>query len=89
MKNILEFLWEAELEENPKIGIEYDELIKPSEVLYHVEAMTNLFVKEGNYEDRNKARIRYILERMGKEKFIETYKEHLKYVLDNNELDYL
>jgi ferredoxin-nitrite reductase len=74
---------------NPQVGIEYDELIKPSDVLYHIEAMTNLFVKEGNYEDRNKARIRYILERMGKEKFIETYKEHLKDVMDNNDLDLL
>ncbi len=72
---------------NPQIAVEYDELINPSEVLYHVEAMTNLFVKEGNYEDRNKARIRYIVERMGKEKFIETYKENLKDVLGNNELD--
>ena len=72
---------------NPKIGIEYDELIKPSEVLYHVEAMTNLFIKEGDYENRNKARIRYILERMGKEKFIETYKEHLKEVIDKEDLD--
>jgi len=72
---------------NPKVGIEYDELIKPSEVLYHVEAMTNLFVKEGDYENRNKARIRYILERMGKDKFIETYKEHLKEVMNKEELD--
>ena len=38
---------------NPKIGVEYDELIEPSEVLYHVEAMTNLFIKEGDYENRN------------------------------------
>lgn len=71
----------------PQVGIEYDELIKPSDVLYHVEAMTNLFINEGNYEDRNKARIRYILERMGKEKFIETYKKHLEDVSHNNELD--
>jgi ferredoxin-nitrite reductase len=72
---------------NPQVGIEYDEIIKPSEVLYHVEAMTNLFIKEGDYENRNKARIRYILERMGKEKFIEAYKEHLKEVMNKEELD--
>jgi ferredoxin-nitrite reductase len=71
---------------NPKIGIEYDELINPSEVLYHVEAMTNLFIKEGDYENRNKARIRYILERMGKERFIEVYKEHLKEVMSKEDL---
>jgi len=72
---------------NPQVAVEYDELIKPSEVLYHVEAMTNLFIKEGDYENRNKARIRYILERMGKEKFIETYKEHLKEVIQKEKLD--
>ena len=72
---------------NPKIGIEYDELIEPSKVLYHIEAMTNLFIKEGDYENRNKARIRYILERMGEEKFIETYKEHLKEALNKESLD--
>jgi len=72
---------------NPKIGIEYDELIEVSDVLYHVEAMTNLFVAEGDYENRNKARIRYILERMGNDKFIETYKEHLKEVKNKEKLD--
>lgn len=72
---------------NPKIGIEYDEIIETNEVLYHVEAMTNLFMKEGDYENRNKARIRYILERMGNERFIEIYKEYLKEVMHNEELN--
>lgn len=72
---------------NPQVAVEYDELIKPNEVLYHVEAMTNLFIKEGDYENKNTARIRYILERMGKEKFIETYKEHLKEVMQKEKLD--
>lgn len=71
---------------NPKLGIEYDELIEPSEVLYHVEAITNLFIAEGDYENRNKARIRYIVERLGEEKFIEVYKEHLKAVNNSEEL---
>jgi len=72
---------------NPKVGIEYDELIEPSEVLYHVEAITNLFISEGDYENRNKARIRYIVERLGEEKFIEVYKEHLKSVKNTEKLD--
>lgn len=72
---------------NPKIGIEYGELIEPSEVLYYVDAMTSLFVAEGDYENRNKARIRYILETMGNDKFIETYKEHLKEVKNKENLD--
>lgn len=71
---------------NSKVGVEYDELIDPSEILYHVEAMTNLFIKEGDYENKNKARIRYILERMGKDDFIKCYKENLKHVKENEEL---
>lgn len=71
---------------NPKLGIEYDELIEPRDVLYHVEAITNLFIAEGDYENRNKARIRYIVERLGHEKFIEVYKEHLKLVKNSEEL---
>ncbi|MDS0526480.1 nitrite/sulfite reductase [Clostridium sp. SHJSY1] len=72
---------------NPKVAVEYDELIEPSKVLYHVEAITNLFIAEGDYENRNKARIRYIIERMGKETFIETYKKHLEEVINKENLD--
>jgi ferredoxin-nitrite reductase len=72
---------------DPKIGVEYDELIEPSKVLYHVEAITNLFMAEGDYENRNKARIRYIVERMGKNLFIKTYKKHLEEVISKENLD--
>jgi ferredoxin-nitrite reductase len=72
---------------NPKTSVEYNELIEPSKVLYHVEAITNLFIAEGDYENKNKARIRYIVERMGKETFIETYKKHLEEVMTKENLD--
>jgi ferredoxin-nitrite reductase len=75
------------LGQNPKIGVEYDELIEPSKVLHHIEAMTSLFIAEGDYENKNKARIRYIVERLGKDAFIETYKKHLKEVCDKENLD--
>lgn len=65
---------------NPKVGIEYDELVEPKDVLYHVEAMTSLFIAEGDYENHGKARIRYIVERMGAEAFIQCYKKHLEKV---------
>ncbi len=72
---------------DPKIGVEYDELIEPSKILYHVEAITNLFVAEGDYENRNRARIRYILERMGKDTFIQIYKKHLEEVMSKENLE--
>ncbi len=71
---------------NPKLGVEYDELIDPSEVLYYVDAMVSLFKAEGDYENKNKARIRYIVERMGKDDFIKCFKQHLKTVKENKDL---
>lgn len=75
------------LGQNPRKAVKYPELIKAEEVLYYVEAMVRLFKAEGNYENRNKARIRYILERMGEENFIVCYKEHLAKVKENNNLE--
>lgn len=73
------------LGQNPKIGVALDELVDPSEVLYHVEAITRLFIAEGDYNNKAKARIRYILERMGEEEFKNCYKKHLAEV--KKELD--
>lgn len=65
---------------NSKLAVEVPELARPEDILYHIEAMTQLFIAEGDYENKNKARIRYILERMGKEDFIRCYKKHLEKV---------
>ena len=74
------------LGQNPKLGIEYDELVEPKNVLYHVEAMTQLFIEEGDYNNRARARIRYIVERMGKENFITLYKKYLNKVIISEDL---
>lgn len=71
---------------NSRLGVEFPELIKPEDVLYHIEAMTELFIKEGDYKNKNKARSRYIVERMGEEKFIKCYKEHLANVTKTMDL---
>ena len=65
------------LGQNPRLAVKYPTLINPNDVLYHLEAMVNLFKAEGDYENRNKARVRYIVERMGEEAFIEAYQKHL------------
>lgn len=71
---------------NPAKAVEFDELINTNEILYHVEAITNLFIAEGDYENKNKARIRYIVDRMGEEGFLNCYKEHLKNAFENENL---
>ncbi|MGL5756521.1 MAG: nitrite/sulfite reductase [Paraclostridium sp.] len=72
---------------NPIKGAPFDELVEPKDILYHVEAMTNLFIEKGNYENKNKARTRYILMEMGEEALIQCYKKHLKEVKEKGNLD--
>lgn len=71
---------------NPAMGVPYDELIKPEEVLYHVVAVSELFAAEGDYENKAKARLRYVAKRMGDEEFIATYKKHLAKVKSEKNL---
>lgn len=72
---------------NPAKAVEYDELVEPTKVLYHIEAMTKLFINEGDYENKGRARIRYIVERMGKDEFIKCYKSYLNKEMENSNLD--
>lgn len=68
---------------NPKLGVEYYNLVKPKDVLYYVEAMVRLFKQEGDYTNRVKARSRYILDRLGENEFINKYDIFLSEVIRN------
>ncbi len=63
---------------NPRLALQLKDLINPEDIVYYVEAMTNLFVCEGDYNNHGRARVRYIVERMGEEEFIKCYNKHLK-----------
>ncbi len=71
------------------IAVPYDELINPEDIFYHLEAILDLFQEEGDYEHRTKARMRFIVKRMGREAFLECYKKHLKKVKENQKLDFV
>ena len=60
--------------------------LPPSDVLYAIEAMLNLFIKEGNYEDHNKARVRYIVNKLGKAQFIARFLDELEIAKQSKEL---
>lgn len=75
------------LGQNPKMAVKYPELIKAKDVLYHIEAMTKFFMAEGDYENRNKARVRYILDRMGEEEFLAQYKKYVDEAMSQGGLD--
>ena len=49
--------------------------------------MTNFFMSEGDYSNKNKARSRYITARMGEELALDCYKKHLDEVKEKYDLD--
>lgn len=47
---------------NPKMGVKVGDHVDPSKILYYVSTMVLLFMEHGNYENRAKARTRYMQE---------------------------
>ncbi|WP_317367812.1 nitrite/sulfite reductase [uncultured Tyzzerella sp.] len=66
------------LGKNPNVGLELPYLVEPKEILYYVDALVELFKENGNYENRNKARIRYILKEKGDEGFLDLYNSYIE-----------
>ena len=71
---------------NARMGVKVAECVEPSEVLYYVQAMVDTFVAYGNYENRAKARTRYMQETLGVEGYKEAYLEKLQAVKGNKKL---
>lgn len=86
-KNYFQVYLGGGLGQNPKLAVKYPTLIEPEKVIYYIEAMVKFFMAEGDYENRSKARVRYILDRMGEEKFIATYREFVEKELANGGFD--
>lgn len=70
---------------NPRFGLKVAEAIDPEKVLYYVCAMRNTFISYGNYEQRGKARTRYMQETLGEEGYIKAYQEKLEEVFASGE----
>jgi sulfite reductase (ferredoxin) len=62
---------------NPRVALKLEDFIEANDVIYYAHAMKNLFEKEGDRSNKHKARIRYAVNRLGEEKFIELFKEEL------------
>lgn len=52
---------------NPRLGVLMAEAVDPSDILYYIKAMWLTFRAYGNYENRGKARTRYMVEALGGE----------------------
>ncbi|AGK99067.1 sulfurtransferase TusA family protein [Clostridium pasteurianum] len=72
---------------NPRVSLKLADFIEDKDVIYYVQGMKELFEKEGDRSNKNKARIRYIVARLGKEKFIQRFEEELARVRKENNLE--
>lgn len=62
---------------NPQKAMKLEEKISKNDVLRYVEAMVSMFEVEGDWDNHGKARIRYMLARMGEEDFKTCFNRHL------------
>ncbi len=73
---------------NPRLGVKIEENVAPSDVLYYVKAMVDTFVAHGDYQNRSKARSRFMPDALGgKEAYIAAFKEKLAHVRATETLD--
>lgn len=71
---------------NPQFGVKVAEGVAPEKILYYIKAMWLTFRAYGNYENRGKARTRYMQEALGgAENYRKAYQEKLQEVLASGE----
>lgn len=71
---------------NPRLGVRVAEQVAPEDILYYIKAMVDTFVAYGNYEQRAKARTRYMQETLGPDGYVKAYREKLGKVLAEENL---
>ena len=59
---------------NPAVAVRIEDLVAEGEFLEVAEAVRRLFDKHGDRSNKHKARLRYVLRRLGPEEFIKLYK---------------
>ncbi|MGN1235493.1 MAG: nitrite/sulfite reductase, partial [Christensenellaceae bacterium] len=72
---------------NPRFGVCVAEAVAPEDILYYIKAMWLTFRAYGNYQNRAKARTRYMQEVCGgAEGYVKAYREKLEEVLASEDL---
>lgn len=72
---------------NPKLGVCVAKDVEPTKILYYIRAMVDTFTSYGNYQQRAKARTRYMQDTLGQEGLKEAFEEKLRDVMAREELD--
>lgn len=72
----------------PRMSLKLADFIEDKDILYYAQAMKEVFEKEGDRKNRHQARIRYIVHRLGEEKFLEIFNSQLANVKAEINLDF-
>ena len=72
---------------NPRMGLKVGDHVDGSKILYYISAMILMFMEHGNYENRAKARTRYMQETLGEEPFVADFKKKVERALHGEYLD--
>lgn len=70
----------------PRVGIKLEDFIDHKDALYYVQAMKQIFEREGDRTNRHKARLRFVLQRLGEEAFREMFRIELEKVRAEKDL---
>ncbi len=71
---------------HPKFGVKVSEAVVPEKILYYIKAMWLTFRAYGNYENRGKARTRYMQDSLGgAENYAKAFNEKLLEVFNSRE----
>jgi sulfite reductase (ferredoxin) len=71
---------------SPKVGMKLEDFIDHKDVLYYVQAMKQIFEREGDRTNRHKARLRFVLQRLGEDNFREIFRNELNKVRAEKDL---
>ena len=61
---------------NPAVAVKIEDFIDAEDIFITVEAIRQLFDQHGDRSNRHKARLRYVLKRLGDEQFVDLYRSY-------------
>lgn len=63
---------------NPMMGVKVGDHIDPKDILYYINTMVLMFMEHGDYQNRAKARSRYLQMSLGKDRIVEEFHEKVE-----------
>jgi sulfite reductase (ferredoxin) len=60
---------------NPQVGVKIEDFVPGDEIFEVAEAIKRFFDKHGDRANKHKARLRYVLKRMGEQEFVKGYRQ--------------